>query len=209
MFSPEHNFRLKLQIRIIRAAKPGWQIPHLTSHEAIKAVKSQSTHKTGNSKAKKTKGKSKHSRGFTKRHGLSLVSAAVLVLWVILYSISDEQKRWGSFFGNAIADWSGVLVVILATKHLYEKGSAESKIEPGLPLHSRVLERLRQHSLSIFLVITGSAWVVLFAHSNPQGKWGQVVGNIVSEWTQILGLVLMTKKLVEAGSEESSKGDES
>jgi len=44
---------------------------------------------------------------------------------------------------------------------------------------------------------------MLFAHSNPQGKWGQVVGNIVSEWTQVLGLVLMTKKLIEAGSDKS------
>jgi len=30
-----------------------------------------------------------------------------------------------------------------------------------------------------------------------------VVGNIVSEWTQIIGLVLLTKKLVETGSKES------
>ncbi len=142
---------------------------------------------------------------FSKRHGLSLVATGILVLWIVLYSISDEQKHWGSFFGNAIADWSGVLVTVLATKHLYEKGSRESK-QPKPRLRSRVLERLRQHSLTIFLLITGGMWVVLFAHSDPQAKWGQVIGNIVSEWTQILGLVLMTKKLVEAGSEESSKG---
>jgi hypothetical protein len=30
-----------------------------------------------------------------------------------------------------------------------------------------------------------------------------VVGNIVSEWTQILGVVLLTKYLVERGSKES------
>jgi hypothetical protein len=35
---------------------------------------------------------------------------------------------------------------------------------------------------------------------DPNGKWGQVLGNIVSEWTQILGLVLMTKRLIEIGS---------
>jgi hypothetical protein len=29
------------------------------------------------------------------------------------------------------------------------------------------------------------------------------VGNIVSEWTQILGLVLLTKRLMESGSKES------
>ena len=34
----------------------------------------------------------------------------------------------------------------------------------------------------------------------PNSKWGQVVGNLVSEWTQILGLVLMTKRLMEVGS---------
>ena len=128
------------------------------------------------------------------------------MLWVLLYCVSNEQKHWGSFFGNAIADWSGVLVTVLATKHLYEKGSSESKPEPRPELSSRILERLRQHSLTIFLLITGMGWVVVFAHSNPQGKWGQVIGNIVSEWTQILGLVLMTKKLVEAGSEEGRKG---
>jgi hypothetical protein len=37
---------------------------------------------------------------------------------------------------------------------------------------------------------------------DSESKWGQVVGNIVSEWTQILGLVLMTKRLMEAGSKE-------
>jgi hypothetical protein len=32
-----------------------------------------------------------------------------------------------------------------------------------------------------------------------------VVGNIVSEWTQILGLVLLTKRLTEVGSKEGAK----
>ncbi len=142
---------------------------------------------------------------FARRHGLSLVIAGILTLWIVLYCISDEQKHWGSFFGNAIADWTGVLVTVLATKHLYEKGSRESKKEPRPKLTSRPIEFLREHSLTIFLVITGAGWVAWFAHSDPQAKWGQVIGNIVSEWTQILGLVLMTKRLVEAGSEESEK----
>ena len=94
--------------------------------------------------------------------------------------------------------------MILATKHLYERGSAESK-QPKRLLRNRLLEMLREHSLTIFLLITGAAWVTLFVHSSPQSKWGQVVGNIVSEWTQILGLVLMTKKLVEWGSQESTR----
>ena len=143
---------------------------------------------------------------FTKRHGLSLMVAGILTLLIVMYCISDEQKHWGSFFGNAIADWTGVLVTVLATKHLYERGSSESKKEPRPRLMSQPLEFVREHSLSIFLLITGAGWVIAFAHSNAQGKWGQVIGNIVSEWTQILGLVLMTKKLIEAGSEESKKG---
>ena len=66
------------------------------------------------------------------------------------------------------------------------------------------MEFLREHSLTIFLVITGIAWAVAFAGMKPNSKWGQVVGNIVSEWTQILGLVLMTKRLMEVGSKETS-----
>jgi hypothetical protein len=40
---------------------------------------------------------------------------------------------------------------------------------------------------------------------DANAKWGQVVGNIVSEWTQILGLVLMTKRLIERHSKESRR----
>lgn len=108
----------------------------------------------------------------------------------------------GSFFGNAIADWTGLVVMVMATKRLYEKGSAESK-QPRTILPNRMAETLREHSLSIFLLITGALWVALFAHMDAQGKWGQVVGNIVSEWTQILGLVLLTKRLIETGSKDS------
>jgi hypothetical protein len=63
-----------------------------------------------------------------------------------------------------------------------------------------VLELLREHSLTIFLLITGLAWLWAFRAMDANSKWGQVVGNIVSEWTQILGLVLMTKRLIEVGS---------
>jgi len=47
--------------------------------------------------------------------------------------------------------------------------------------------------------------VVLFAKMDPNAKWGQVVGNLVSEWTQILGLVLLTKHMIERHSKESSR----
>jgi cobalamin synthase len=141
---------------------------------------------------------------FFERHGLTVVTTCILLTWIVLYSVSDEKKHIGSFFGNAIADWTGVVVMILATKHLYERGSSESKDLKGtLPV--RFLETLREHSLTVFLLVTGIGWVLLYAHSDSESKWGQVVGNIVSEWTQILGLVLLTKKLIEAGSKESDR----
>ena len=65
---------------------------------------------------------------------------------------------------------------------------------------------LREHSLTIFLLITGMGWVALYAAMDSEAKWGQVVGNVVSEWTQIIGLVLMTKRLTEPHSKES-KGE--
>lgn len=143
-------------------------------------------------------------RSFLKRHSLSIVTGSILALWFILYSVSDEHKHWGAFFGNAIADWSGVVVMVLATKHLYERGSKESKKpSPDAPWHSHLHSFIRDHSLTLFILATGAVWVVLFARSNPDSKWGQVVGNVVSEWTQILGLVLITKKLIEVGSKET------
>jgi len=85
------------------------------------------------------------------------------------------------------------------TKHLYEKGSAESQ-QPKSKVRSAAVEWLREHSLTLFLLVTGIAWLVAFRAMDPNSKWGQVVGNIVSEWTRILGLVLMTKRLMEVGS---------
>ncbi len=138
---------------------------------------------------------------FLRKHSLSIAALAVVILWIILYRHSNPNTHIGSFFGNAIADWTGVFVTIVMTKFLYEKGSAESKQPKGI-LPSAVMEFLHEHSLTIFLVITGIGWIVAFAAMDPQSKWGQVVGNIVSEWTQILGLVLMTKRLMEVGSKE-------
>jgi len=140
---------------------------------------------------------------FFHRHSLSIVSAGVLLLWIVLYDRSDPKTHLGSFFGNAIADWTGMLVTVLATKYMYEIGSAESRRPPRRWLH-RGLAGLQEHSLTIFLVLTGVGWVLWFAHSDTQGKWGQVVGNIVSEWTQILGLVVLTKRLMETHSKESA-----
>ena len=141
-------------------------------------------------------------QSFFHEHSLSIVSAVILVAWIVLYSRSNPNTHLGSFFGNAIADWSGLLVTVLATKFFFEIGSAESRRPPHHWLNP-VREFLQDHSLTVFLVITGAGWVWLFAVSDPTSKWGQVVGNIVSEWTQIFGMVLLTKRLLEFHSKES------
>jgi hypothetical protein len=147
--------------------------------------------------------KSNPNQSFVRKHSLSMASVAILLLWIVLYTFSDPSTHLGSFFGNAIADWSGVVVTVLATKYMYEKGSAESR-KPPKGFLSPLRRKLRDHSLSVFLAVTGVAWVALYVKMNSEAKWGQVVGNIVSEWTQIFGLILLTKKLIESHSKESS-----
>ena len=141
-------------------------------------------------------------KSFLRRHSLGLGALAIVVTLIVAYMRADPTTHLGSFYGNAIADWTGVLVTVLMTKHLYEKGSAESKQPKGI-WRNPVLEFLREHSLTVFLVITGAAWAIVFSRMDTNSRWGQVVGNVVSEWTQILGLVWMTKILMEAGSKES------
>jgi len=144
----------------------------------------------------------KHS--FLHRHSLSVASCAILLLWIVLYLRADPNTHWGAFFGNAIADWTGMVVTVLGTKYMYEIGSSESR-KPPHPILAPIWEKLRDHSLSMFLLITGIGWTIAFAHSDTNSKWGQVVGNIVSEWTQIFGLVILTKKLIEKNSKESKQ----
>jgi hypothetical protein len=145
-----------------------------------------------------------HKQSFIRQHSLSIASTSILILWICLYSVSSPRTHVGSFFGNAIADWSGVVVMVFATKYMYEQGSTESR-RPPKNLLGPVLERLRDHSLSIFLLITGIVWVALYVSMDSEAKWGQVVGNIVSEWTQVFGLVLLTKRLIERHSKESAR----
>jgi hypothetical protein len=154
--------------------------------------------------SKASKAKAGRKRSTLARHSLSIVSVAVLLLWTVLYAVSDPKTHWGSFFGNAIADWSGVVVTVIATKYLYERGSSESR-KPPPSLRGSVWEIIRDHSLTLFLLITGLGWIVAYKHADPQSKWGQVAGNVVSEWTQILALVIMTKRLIETHSKESQK----
>jgi hypothetical protein len=144
---------------------------------------------------------SRKKKHFLRRHSLSISALGIVLLLIVLYTRSNPDTHLGSFFGNAIADWTGVFVTIVLTKFLYEKGSKQSKQPKGV-LPSAVEEFLREHSLTIFLIITGVIWVFVYRGMEVNGKWGQVVGNIVSEWTQILGLVLLTKKLMEVGSKE-------
>ncbi|HEV2617767.1 MAG TPA: hypothetical protein VGU63_14280 [Candidatus Acidoferrales bacterium] len=146
----------------------------------------------------------KRRHGWFHQHSLTLLSGGILTLWICLYIVSSPSTHVGSFFGNAIADWSGVVVMLLATKYLYEKGSAESRRLPKSTLRP-ALEFLRDHSLSIFLIITGIGWTLLFVRMDAGSRWGQVVGNVVSEWTQIFGVVLMTKRFIERHSKESSR----
>ena len=138
------------------------------------------------------------------KHSLSIATALVLATWIVLYTRSNPASHLGSFFGNAIADWTGLLVTVLATKYFYEIGSAESRTPPHRLLKPLV-KLMTQHSLTIFLFVTGAGWIWLFASSDPTSKWGQVVGNIVSEWTQIIGMVVLTKSLLESHSKESRR----
>src|SRR5271169_4249482 len=142
-------------------------------------------------------------KSFLRKHSLGLVALGIVVTLIVAYMRADPATHLGSFFGNAIADWSGVLVTVIMTKHLYERGSAESK-NPRSKWKSPTLEFLRSHSLTVFLVVTGAAWAFVFSRMDANSRWGQVVGNLVSEWTQILGLVWMTKILMEVGSKEAA-----
>ncbi|HVO32663.1 MAG TPA: hypothetical protein VMU17_02030 [Elusimicrobiota bacterium] len=135
-------------------------------------------------------------------HSLSLTVLAVTVVWVLLYWRSDPSTHWGSFYGNAIADWLGAYVIIVVTKYLHERGSTESR-----PFKDRAktpfMKFLAEHSLSLFLLAALAGLVIVYSGMDPAGKWGSVVGNTVSQFVQLLGLVLFTKKLFEKGSRET------
>jgi hypothetical protein len=138
-----------------------------------------------------------------RKHSLGLTVAGILALWLVLYIRGDPSTHLGAFYGNALADWLGTFVIVIATKYFYERGSAESR-KPHPKSRRPFVRFLIDHSLTIVLVATGTAWAVGYARMDPDGKAGQVVGNIVSEWTQILGLVVMTKYTREIGSKERS-----
>jgi len=138
-----------------------------------------------------------------REHSLSLVLSGLLTLLLLLYARSDPTTHLGAFYGNAIADWLGVLVFVVATKYFVEVGSGESR-RPSPRLHVRVWRLLSEHSLTLVLAITGIGWVALYARQDVGSKYGQVLGNVVSDWTQVLGLVIMTKYARERGSKEGN-----
>jgi hypothetical protein len=138
---------------------------------------------------------------FVREHSLSLLLVGGVLLVCLLYSFSDPRTHLGAFYGNAIADWLGVLAFVIATKYFVEIGSGESR-QPTPRFHERVVRLVVEHSLTIVLVLTGAAWAMAYARSEVDGKAGQVIGNITSNWTQILGLVLLTKYAKERGSKE-------
>ena len=111
-------------------------------------------------------------KGFFHRHSLSIASAAILLLWIVLYSHWDSSTHLGSFFGNAIADWTGMLVTVLATKYFFEIGSAESRRPPARNWFSPIRRWFEDHSLTIFLLITGAGWAWLYALHECGRKMG-------------------------------------
>lgn len=136
------------------------------------------------------------------RHGLSVVAAALLALWFCGYIWLDPHSHLSAFCGNAIADWSGSLVIILGTKFLYEVGSRESKPFHSQKFHHPAVRLLAEHSLLIATGLMALAAGLAFWQMSPDSKWGEVMGNLLSEGVQMAGLVFLTKRLVEVGSKE-------
>ena len=124
-------------------------------------------------------------------------------MWLILYIASDPRTHTGAFFGNSIADWLGTLAFVVLTKYFCEVGSKESHKPRQRHWHNRLRRMFSEHSLSFAIVATGAIWLVLFARTDPDSKAGQVYGNILSEWGQLLALIIMTKYFRETGSKEN------
>jgi hypothetical protein len=139
---------------------------------------------------------------FLHLHSLSIAAIAILAAWILLYARSDPGTRTGAFLGNSVADWSGTLFLVIGTKYFFETGSAESRRVPR-HLRNPVWDFLFRHSLTIFLVVTGVGWLLLYRSQDPHSRWGEVVGNVISEWVQMIGIVFLTKQLLEKGSKES------
>jgi hypothetical protein len=140
-------------------------------------------------------------RSWVHEHSLSLLIGSIVLALLVLYRHADPATHLGSFYGNAAADWLGSFVTVVATKFWFERGSIESRVPSVLRRKGPLF--LHEHSLTVVLVLTWIGWIWWYARIDPNGKSGQVVGNIVSEWSQILSLLWFTKYLIEKGSKES------
>ena len=74
-------------------------------------------------------------RSWFREHSLSLLLSGLLMFLVLMYGRSDPKTHLGAFYGNAIADWLGVLVFVVATKYFVEVGSGEMAV--ATPAYSR------------------------------------------------------------------------
>jgi len=145
-----------------------------------------------------------HLKHFCHRHSLSLAVLGFVLLWIILYVWGDSATHRGAFYGNAIADWTGTLIILLVTKFLHERGSTQSR-----PFEDEELTPftrfLAEHSLSLFLLLCCIGSGIWFMRSDPNSKWGAVAGNLLSQFIQLLGLLLLTKKLFESTPRQKKK----
>ncbi len=142
-------------------------------------------------------------KDFWKQHSLSIIASSILIFWISAYRHADTESHWGGFLGNAIADWAGVVALVLATKYMYEKNSNESNDPPPEKLQCPPWKQfIIEHSLSLFFTGTGIIWLIVYLNLDTNSKLGAIMGNIVSEWLQIIGLILLTKKFVEVRSKE-------
>ena len=140
-------------------------------------------------------------RSWLGEHSLSIVIGSILLLLLLLYWRADPATHLGAFYGNAVADWLGSFVTVVATKFWFERGSIESRVPSFVRGKGRHV--WHDHSLTLVLMVTWLGWIWWYLHVDANGKTGQVVGNVVSEWSQILSLVWFTKYLIEKGSKES------
>jgi hypothetical protein len=82
---------------------------------------------------------------------------------------------------------------------------AHRKAASHIRRRGAVVRFLIDHSLTVVLVITGVLRAIAYARMDVNGKASQLVGNIVSEWTQIIRIVVVTKYTREIGSKESRR----
>jgi hypothetical protein len=54
-----------------------------------------------------------------------------VLLRIVLYRWSNPSIHSGSFFGNAIADWTGVFVTLVTKKFRLEKGLRREQAAEG------------------------------------------------------------------------------